>query len=63
VNHKQNIFAFIIGAILGIGGSLLASSAITDWSLATVGLCLIALAGAQALQRSPSNAGTIGQNV
>ena len=51
MNQQQNVFALVTGATLGVVGSFLATNAIADWSLATVGLGLMALAGAQCLQQ------------
>jgi hypothetical protein len=50
MNQRQNVFALATGIAVGIVGFVLATNAIADWSLATVGLGLIALAGVQSLQ-------------
>jgi xanthosine utilization system XapX-like protein len=52
MNQQQNAFALGTGIAVGIAGSLLATNGIADWSLATVGLGLVALAGVQSLQQA-----------
>ena len=52
MNQRQNVFALGIGAVLGSAGAVLATNAITDWSLATVGLGLMAIATIQSLQQT-----------
>ena len=63
MNQQQNAFALGTGIATGVAGSLLATNGIADWSLATVGLGLIALAGVQSLQQASAdnnNAGNAG---